>query len=190
MSLPPLFLLAAVFTGVGYRTYLPPVNVTVMPQSPKPGDTVRVDIIGMPSKANWACRFQDCDYPVFMTGNQKGRALIGLHGEATPGTFPAEITKAGRRKAIASFTISISNKELRNENLRIAVAKTKLSQDPQHGEAVVLAESFRVQGKIAKMGADGFATGPHLHWGCICMETLWMRQVGSRTNTNPKRRMT
>ena len=138
MSRVRTFSFAALLCLAGCNASSKAMDVAVSPVTVKPGDTVRVEIHGVPAR-KLKCRFEGKDVPFFSLSldKKKTRALIGLNAEWKPGKYEIEIAekKWFFRDTERTVSIAVKNKDFPKENLKLAHNKTQLAQDPKQGEA-------------------------------------------------------
>ena len=117
----------AVLALLAWASNVAAFEVRVEPRAPRPGDVVRVEVLGADNPARVSCRFRSKSYPLYAVGPGRMRALIGLEAVEEPGRSALEITR--RRfllpRETKTVNITIAAKEYGHREIRMSRKKAK-----------------------------------------------------------------
>jgi lysostaphin len=115
-------------------------EVEVTPLSPKPGDVVSVEVVGIDNPARAELLFRNRSYPFYTVAPGRMRALIGL-------TARDKVRWEGIRVVRKRFLlpdevktvgVELQPKKFSHQHLRMPKKKTRLAKKPEARKAIVL----------------------------------------------------
>lgn len=109
-------------------------DISLFPNSPKCGDTLKITIAKAPSRKKFIAEFNQKKYPFYPIGKKKQRCLIGLSCKLIPGEYELYIfkLKKGKKKKMWTEEIKINPGMFSKTNLKISSKKTKLIFDSRN----------------------------------------------------------
>jgi len=105
-------------------------TVTYDPLKPRPGDVLRVEVVGIETHHRVGLSFRGRDYPLYAVAPGRMRALIGLTAKAKRGEAELEVVR--RRFLLPDQTLArefvVVDRKFSHQHIRMPKKKTKLAR--------------------------------------------------------------
>ncbi|MFH1726733.1 MAG: M23 family metallopeptidase [Elusimicrobiota bacterium] len=114
------------------------LEIRVEPRAPRPGDVVRVEVLGVDNPGRVSCLFRSKSYPLYAVGPGRMRALIGLEAVEEPGRFALEVTRRPflLPEETKTVNITVAAREFGHRELRMPKKKAALPKKPEAEDAI------------------------------------------------------
>lgn len=108
-------------------------EVVVEPEEPRPGEVVRVELIGLDNPRRADCRFRSKSYPFYMLGPGRMRALVGLTAKQEPGWHPLKVSRIRflLPDEIKTTGIMVGERKFTHQKLRMPKKRASLTGKPK-----------------------------------------------------------
>lgn len=114
------------------------VEVRVEPAEPRPGDVLRVEVLGIDNPSRAGCIFSSRTFTFHPLGAGRMRTLIGLTARTKPGTVPLTVTN--RRfllpDEVKTVDIVIGERRFTHQRIRMTPKRTRLMSAPESKAAL------------------------------------------------------
>lgn len=119
-----------------FATLLPPAaaafEITLDPPEPRPGDILRVEVLGIDNPKRMVCRFREKELPFFAVGPGRLRALIGLTARFKPGWYQLEVSRKRflLPREHKTVGVTVMDRGFSHQELTMPAGKTGLAGKP------------------------------------------------------------